>query len=160
MRGSEAFNLPPEERISERSMQPQPAKIESDIADIKLGMREFRMDLQAANESISDLRASVATVEGKVETLHATMDSKMGALSDRVDAKLAAMLSAILLKLDENMSGIRKEMGEMRKEMSNTRKEMGDMSDRISEDGAMLKAILWTLGIGLVGAIGKAFNWI
>ena len=84
MRGSKALNLIPADQIDERSMQPQSAKVDSATADIKLDIRELRADVKAANESISDLRSAIATMDGKINALNARVDANAVDLRHRL----------------------------------------------------------------------------
>ena len=90
MRGNEAHHLIPRDQLDENAMENRVARIETDIANIQLDIREFRKGAQAANEAIADVRNAVAVLDGKVNTLAATLTAKVGELSAKLDAKSEA----------------------------------------------------------------------
>ena len=90
MRRSEAHNLVPQYPIDQDAMEARVARIETDIANIQLDIREFRKGAQAANEATADIRHAVAVLDGKVNTLAATLTAKVGELSAKLDAKAEA----------------------------------------------------------------------
>ncbi len=68
-----------EDPPDENPMEARVSKVESDIAAMQVDIREIRGDMKAANESIADLKAAVATVDGKINALDVKIDCKVDA---------------------------------------------------------------------------------
>lgn len=76
-----SFELIIEDQNEEPTMEDRIERVETDIAGIQLDVREFRKDMEVANESLRDLRDDVARVDGKVDALGGRVDQ----LDDKVD---------------------------------------------------------------------------
>jgi chromosome segregation ATPase len=180
MRRTEALKIP-EDQADEPSMEIPVGKTESDVATLKVDVREFRADMKAANESIADLKTAVATVDGKIDALSAEMNGRFGALSAEMNGKIDALraemngkfdalraemngkfaevngkLDALSAKVEANT----KDIAKLDARVSKLDERLMGACDDIADLKAMVKAVLWVLGIGMVGAIGKVFNWI
>jgi len=72
-------------------MEDRLPKVESDIATMQLDIRELRGDMKAANEGIADLRTSVATLDGKVNSLSIKLDANVQALNEKIDVHVDSL---------------------------------------------------------------------
>ena len=151
MRRNEAFKIP-EDQVDEPSMEIQVGKTESDVASLKVDVREFRADMKAANESIAEIKTAVAIVDGKIDTVGAELNGKIAALSAETSGKFDA--------LNAKVEGNTKDIAKLDAKVSKLDERVIGACDNIADLKAMLKAVLCAMGIGLLGAIGKTFSWI
>jgi chromosome segregation ATPase len=113
MRRNEAHNLIADDQLDGESMETRIARLESDTNHIKstlvtvqLDVRELRHGLNAANESIAEVKRSVTALDGRITTLETRMDGKFLALETKLDASIAGLET----KLDAQGKSLRAEI--------------------------------------------------
>jgi predicted nucleic acid-binding Zn-ribbon protein len=84
MRGNEARRQYPESQSNEHQMESRVAVIESEIGNLKEGMK-------AANDAITKLLTGQAEIRGDINTLRVEMRAEMGTLRAEVKGDMEAM---------------------------------------------------------------------
>jgi chromosome segregation ATPase len=176
MRRNEAHNLILQDQIDESAMEERVARIEADVKNIQLDMREFRTDMKAANEATMELKVAVATIDGKINSLSQKIDAQIAALVQRMDARFAALVAKLDTRadaadvklLDTKLSSLGSRVDGLDAKLEDTREKLGQIGKDVAGLRGMVKAILWVLA-GLVGlvmlipagfTIAKALHWI
>ena len=84
MHRNDASRAALEDQVNEIPMEARIARIESDvahmredIANIHLDLRDLRGDMKAANDSISELKGAVATLDAKVDAKIYALETKI-----------------------------------------------------------------------------------
>ena len=187
MRRNEAHNLILQDQIDESAMEERVARIEADVKNIQLDMREFRTDMKAANEATTELKVAVATIDGKINSLSQKVDTQFAGLVQRNDAQFAALtqrndaqFAALVAKLDTKadaadvklletkVTSLSSRVDGLDAKVEDTREKLGQVGKDVAGLRGMVKAILWVLAslVGLVMlipagfTIAKALHWI
>lgn len=95
MRRNEAHHRIIEDQPDGESMETRIARLESDtghikstLATVQLDVRELRSGLNSANESIAEVKRSVAVLETKVDHQGTTLRAEIQASSAALESKL------------------------------------------------------------------------
>jgi chromosome segregation ATPase len=170
MRRNEARALTFEDPPDEKPLEVRVSKVESDIATIQVDIRELRGDMKAANESIADLKAAVATVDGKVNALSDKMDGKFDALNAKLDANVAALnkkidtnfavlnerINAHATSTDTRFVALDGKLDKLDAKVTETSKDLGDKIIAMGSKVDQLQGTVNAIGIAITVILGIA----